>query len=285
MTHYLDTSAVRQFGGKLAELAQKYKFETSMLTIVELLSKSDEKASYPRCKSQIESLLKSKIPISEDMPDKLILTGFDYASMFDFQESRTPCLKKIINFLINSEDVESFIKLDSESGSSHPLEYWKIFDNTFSKQFDSTFKDDTKMLKMAFQKSKEQGGSKEIPLEVLEKGFQYFCEWFMDNRADINFAATVNGLAVRAANDLPGEHSVEVIYTSYNGKNSAYVDATSRYAMLIHKNGGSPGRNDGLDLAHFLYIKEGYALITNDTKMLQLSEKIGCPVKRPEEFL
>lgn len=287
MSYYLDTSAIRQIGAKLPELAQKTELKASVLGQMELLSRAGKEESYDRCKAQLHLLSKSGIQIDDNMPEKLTVWSFDYmVERTNFKDKRVPCLKKLVEFLLESSDCDDFKKRDEEANFSHPLEFWEIYDDEYGKSFNEAFVADTKMLREVFKDV--QSGEKDSPIvpgEILEQGFSSFCGWFMDNKGDVNFAATVNALAHVAANYISSPEAVAMIHDSYNGTNSAFVDAMSRLSMYTHMNGGSLGRNDALDLAHFLYVKEGSRLVTADVKMARLSASIGCPVYNPETLI
>jgi hypothetical protein len=47
----------------------------------------------------------------------------------------------------------------------------------------------------------------------------------------------------------------------------------------------TPGRNDALDLAHFLYLQEGMALATGDKKMAETATSVGFTVIAPADLL
>ena len=64
-----------------------------------------------------------------------------------------------------------------------------------------------------------------------------------------------------------------------------FVDAFSLGSMLDAGQMQTPGRNDALDLAHFLYIQSAMVLATGDTKMGETARGIGLVVILPPALL
>jgi hypothetical protein len=289
MSFYLDTNAIRKIGRNLSDVSKKVPVKVSVLGQIEILSRAS--ADFQRCQSQLSIIEKSGIQIDKDMPDKLLLNGFDYVdNLCSFVEDRVPCLDKVIATLINSQNWPEFSDAESKLQLSHPFEYFYEYDKDFGVEFNKGFIEETKIIRRAFELAKSGQAATLMPPEVLSGNFQNFCKWFLDKQELINESVTVNGLAQRAVSELQnfgikGNHSVGEIHDSYNGKNSAFVGAISRLTMFTHANGGQPGRNDALDLAHLLYIREGDLLVTSDAKMIGLANEIGLPVKSPEEVL
>ncbi|MBY0383671.1 hypothetical protein K2X05_00805 [bacterium] len=283
--YYLDTSALRVLSKDLPEL-KAHPVYISVLGLIEIISRvRHSEQDFTRCKSTLSSILKSGIKVDHRMPDQVLLSGFDLINKkYDFKEFRVDCLNKIIALTQECTSLEDFIKKEKilSEAIKHPLEYFEIYDKSFGENFSQSFDSETKIIREAFDRVKSGLEIDTIvPKEVLNGSFPDFCVWFLDTQELINESATVFALAQRAVSDLTGfGHSAESqdeIYESYNGKTSAFVAAYSRLTMYVHKNGGRPGRNDPLDMAHFLYIGEGSILISNDKKMLQISNEIKCP--------
>lgn len=289
--YYLDTSAIRVIGKDLVRLSQVVKIKISVLGIIEIISRArSSESDYLRCKSTLKTVMDSQLSIDYDMPDKVLLSGFDYINdRCNFKEFRVDCLNSVLKILLDSGDYNTFLTEQKALSVSHPLEYFEIYDQSFGEGFSESFDKETQIIKEAFRLVKEGKAENQIvPKEIIEGSFQNFCEWFMDEQELINESVTVNGLAQRGMKELAEAgllvEDVGLIHDSYNGCISAFVSAASRLTMYVHKNGGRPGRNDPLDLAHFLYIKEGDFLVSKDRKMLELSRLISCPCSEPESF-
>jgi phage terminase Nu1 subunit (DNA packaging protein) len=95
---------------------------------------------------------------------------------------------------------------------------------------------------------------------------------------DLMLYALASGLSQTLVNDS-SEEMLRAIFESYDHSIDAYIDAFAHYSTMKKGLGGSAGRNDGFDLAHFLYLVPGTALITEDTRMRDLARAIGWPVE------
>ena len=85
----------------------------------------------------------------------------------------------------------------------------------------------------------------------------------------MNESLTVWCLAQRSAKNIDQQDVEEVItdiYNSYNELNRVFVTAYSKSSLLNIGAQNLLGRNDANDLVHFLYVRDGFNLITEDKK-------------------
>ena len=136
----------------------------------------------------------------------------------------------------------------------------------------------------AFEKAKAGEVNTQVPPEILKAGFSKFCEWFSRECRTLNESITIHGIAVSVARDkakTPSEDLVARIYESYDHSIDGFVSAFSRVAMSPN----ALGRNDALDLAHLLFVRPDWILVTNDVKMHKSAVDSGINVVTAAELL
>ena len=73
--------------------------------------------------------------------------------------------------------------------------------------------------------------------------------------------------------DVRDEVPEEETFDAYNDRLDSFSRALSFAAMELLERGAQPGRNDMLDLAHFLYIPQGTRLATTDRRMRTIASQ------------
>lgn len=280
--YYLDSSSLMTGVNAIPGKTDKYVFTTSVLAIIERLSGAgkDDK-SFGRARSVFKMLNESKIQIDWKMPDYYLHSGFDYVNgRFQIVEERTPDLGKILKCLMDSKDRAEFIESEKKLQLKFPLEYFEIYDSSFGPNNPEKAKEEIEIVKQAFLLAKEGKYDSLVPEEVLQQGFAKFSEWFAEQNGVLNDSLTVWSLAQRTAKSCGLElidKNISEIYNSYNDKTRVFVTAYSKSSIRNIGAQNLPGRNDPIDLAHLLYLREGMHLVTEDKKMRQVAEAV--PVK------
>jgi hypothetical protein len=273
--YYLDTSAVRCLGNKIDELPARRPTFVSALVMMELLSgimKSQEE--YRRRRAAIRRCLAAGVKIAPHFPDTLLHMTFDYAPV---TELRTEALQKLLELAVATTTQEEFrLQLPTAEDPSFPFEYFETWDDGFGQQLVSTFADDNIALRRVFEEV--QADKKVTAMPIQGMTWVQFCDYFSSEQELLNKSITIRSLAQTYAPDYfaaPTKADVEAIYESYNGKADSFVAAFSRAVFECRRNMSQPGRNDALDLAHFLYLAPPIELISNDNKMLRLAGRLG----------
>ena len=88
----------------------------------------------------------------------------------------------------------------------------------------------------------------------------------LNERSVLNRSITIHALAVAAARAIDDRIPVGAIHDSYNGDLDVYVDAFSIASMKATGTLDTPGRNDGIDLNHLVYLRRCSVLVSEDVK-------------------
>jgi hypothetical protein len=71
----------------------------------------------------------------------------------------------------------------------------------------------------------------------------------------------------------------------YDGSIDCYLTAASLKSMERPATGTVPGRNDALDVAHFIYVSKESTVVTDDSRLSELAERVGLRAQRGQAFL
>jgi len=92
----------------------------------------------------------------------------------------------------------------------------------------------------------------------------------------LNQSMTIMSLASRAREFSGLTLPVNAIYDSYNFRANAYVWGASLSSARDLREKNSPGRNDGMDVLHFFYLRlKNTVLLSEDRKQRDLARQIG----------
>lgn len=274
---YLDTSVLRGLGHRSTK-ALEGKCYTSALALLELLagvSKDDN--SYTRRRAVIVAILNAPpTSVVWELPDTRLLMCFSYVrENCTTQELRIEPLRRILECVRANSNRAAFIRAEQALGLSFPIEFFEQLDREIGAEFRKSTEKGNSEIRAAFNAQPVDNNI--VPANILNGSFKDFCQWFRDKEKVLNFSTTVFGLARRVV-DLAPSLPVEKVHDSYNGSIDVFVNAFSFASMTKTANMDLPGRNDALDLAHFLFLADGDALATNDGGMASIAEAIGVPV-------
>lgn len=283
---YLDTSVIRARGNGLQRLADRASLRTSVLAVIELIQgvTSGEK-QYDLRSSSLRALMKSGVTIDWAMPEEIQVRCFsEITSRVSYRELRLDSLKGLVNAVIESSSLAGLqdrllaLKID------YPLDYFEQYDRGFGTSFINVVSSTNQTLNEAFAAARSGASSTLVPTEVIAAGRASFAQWFSSQLRPVNEAATVAGLARSAVatvgagvfgRELKEEEAVGLVHDSYDGTISAFVSAFSMRAMDYFAGLSAPARNDALDLAHFLYLREGDELVTDDVALGRVGRSVG----------
>jgi len=288
---YLDTSAVRAVGKRLAQL-HRPDLCTSALTIVELVAAAtSSEAELKRIRPGLEVLLTGS-PVSIDwrMPEAFQATSFAWMKEnCQMQERRLESLTKLGSLVVSSSSLTEFGERETAAKLQFPVDYWREFDFLFGKAYVESSRVTGLQLREAFERAKRgEGNIGLLGTAIQDMTYPAFCRWFAKEHSLVNRSATVHALAHRLAADMtsadPPDNLVAAIHDSYDGSIDVFVDAFSWRAMVDHGEGRTPGRNDALDLAHFLAIETNAVLSTGDRIMSETALASGLKVISPNQL-
>jgi hypothetical protein len=195
-------------------------------------------------------------------------------------------LRQILDALAVHDTREAFLKAEAELPIAYHLEFFEHFDDMFGEQFRTATDGLNRDMRAVFDDARQKP-SAVVPEAVRQGSFQAFCAWFRDKQPLVNRSITILALAQRAAGattSATDERFVSELYKSYDRSIERFVDAFSYSSMSMASDMSSPGRNDALDLAHVLYLKDETELATEDGKLRSIAVAIGVRVCGADEL-
>lgn len=278
-SYYADTSSIRRAGGGLASLLESGRLRTSVLVAIELLNGiTQSEKEFRRRRSGLRTLNRW---MEYRMPEQVIFSGFEaLVDEFDFIEKRLESLTFIINTLDQVDSLFDFRYALEDVMLDYPLAYFTSYDQIFERVFVPGSETELREIRRLFESADvhQVDPTGTIPREVLAGSFKRFCDWLLTDKISLNESLTLMALAKSAAGMViktPSEELINRVYTSYNDIGYPFLKALSVKStdlMCINSQGQ---RNDGMDLAHFLYLREGEILVSDDLAQRELAGRIG----------
>lgn len=269
---YLETSTVRALGGKIRNLKDDREYFTSALSLVELLSAAQgSDRSYRAAKQILLAIEERKIPIDWTLPEGKLGNSFDYLL---HKEMRASDLAKIAETLRESDDHASFLKKEQDANLKYGLGFLCHYDNSFGIQFTKATIAGNKDIKDTISKQK---GDSIFPQEELDLPIKDFCKLLNSKYFELNKSLSVWAIAGVMATwieDPVTDETTAKIYNSYNWQTERHIIAYTYYCTEKTGTQDQPGRNDHLDLSHFMYLGWDDILVSNDKDMITLGNTL-----------
>ena len=282
--YYLETSTLRFLGNRLNYLKSEYVYFTSALAFVELLSAAKEDDRSYRAAKNIFNLLHSKnVEIIWSLPEQRICETFDYLS---HEDDRIDSLKEVVAIVGRSATHSEFLIEAGKCNSAYDLEFISTYDNQYGVEFTKASIVGNKNIKAVHRKN---SGQSIFSAEELKLPLKEFCHLLNTKYFDLNKSLTVWAFAQTLSTWLevaPTEETIGKVYRSYNHKLHMFIVADTYYCTQMTGTQNHPGRNDFLDLSHFMYIDVQDVMVSNDVDVLTLANTFepGSGVK-PDEVV
>jgi hypothetical protein len=274
---YLDTSVLRGLGRRATKVLDQGCC-TSALALLELLAgvRKDDK-SYARRRAAILAVLDATPKsVIWELPDSRLTTCFALVrKTCTTIEQRIEPLRKLLDCVRLSPDRTAFAVCAEGLNLPFSIEFFEKLDGEFGVEFRKSTEKGNAEIREAFNRA--PAGGSIIPANIRTASFNEFCIWFRDQAALLNFSITVSGLARRVVEQVPSLPE-GAVHDSYDGSIDVFVNALSFVSMAMTANMDLPGRNDALDLAHFLFLEKGDTLATDDNKARAVAEAAGVRV-------
>jgi len=280
---YLDTSAVRGLGARLASVQRQRSVFTSVLTVIELVSGlTAGEHEYRRRRANILDLVRAGLRISWELPEGRIYQAFPFLGrIFKASENATGPLRSLMQRLEACPTLDLFEAVRCETTIKELLVWIDGYEERLSREFMEATNLGAGEVRRAFRAAPQEQLARLSRLGIrIDGSLADLCQSLVAHslNRDLMLYALASGLSQTLVNDS-SEEMLRAIFESYDHSIDAYIDAFAHYSTMKKGLGGSAGRNDGFDLAHFLYLVPGTALITEDTRMRDLARAIGWPVE------
>lgn len=296
-TVYLDTSSLRRAGRNLLKLNEKNKAKTSLESIYELLNGiRNDQDSFFRRRGTLRNIIDAKVHIDWRLPEAITLFSFNLTRCFEpelqalFLDQMELKIKQIIDAALSAEDLVQFMKITKDRNLCDALDKIESYDNNSSshwvKTFTEAFKDNKKIL------DEINAGLRPKDPDMPYSNLKEFGTWMLkEDKLNINRFMSLHAMAERAILIVRkfciSSYAVswKDILASYNKTIDCYIEALGFWHIYNYSNMHAPGRNDGTDVAHFLYVDRGLKFITEDSAQANIAKSIKMNTMSVDEYL
>lgn len=294
MTHkiYLDTSFCRAAGRSLKNLtlevqktAPSVQVCTSMLTLIELLPDADTTdQDYARRRSAIASIHDAGIEIIWRMPEAVFVNTFSVLrDTYALTENRDLWVGELVRIVLRSETASDYRAALSDSRLAQRLRVLRDYDNNFAARLAQITQEGNKQAREEFEQTtpEERRHAESLGLvRYTGDRFAEFVKSMIDTGATLAFGRIgLVQLALRLCRlDELDEQLQDKVDDSFNGAALLFLHALTALLDADLQNGSHPGRNDALDISHFLYLSPGDVLASTDKKMAAIAKTLPVRV-------
>ena len=284
-THYLDTSSLRFLGAKLCSVCSKQPCFASALALLELLNGIRSEEQFSVRASCIKAILSSGIDIDWTLPEQRLVTSF---ARLSFEDRRIEPLKQLVNCIARANSLEEFLLFITEEALIEQMEQFEEDDSHFGDQLRRA------TLASSIRGAFDESAKNHYPglgQKARKRLFPLFCGAMKGPLSPINISATVLAYAQRYAEDCNQditEVDIRDLYESYNGSADIFFSAYSYAAVTYEEKGLSVGKNDALDLHHFVYLTHGDVLVTEESAnkiIRRVADGIGLRAMSAKQLL
>lgn len=277
MGFYLDTSALRALKiHRLSRLARSGKFYTSALALGELaagLLKGEDE--YRRRRALLVGLSAMAFPIEPDFPPRRIRRAFpilgppsverrlhDLCRVAQLTAGAPTLTEFAASLSVEDEQLVRSFEEEDDALSAH----WTAESLTGDRLLGEMWK--------TFRAGEANFSTDGLP-ESGSLGD------YVRGLGPENEEATFLGITLGLAENYHVDH--EAVRENYTGTLAAYIKAMSLSEAWRAGGGSPPGRNEMVDLGHFLYLAPGDVLVANDHRMVRIARGIGWLAMRTSE--
>jgi hypothetical protein len=255
---------------------------TSVLTLIELvdgmIASQDE---YRRRRANLLDLEKAHIHIWWDLPEARFYQAFPFLeTVLAASENVIDPLRGLLKRVKTCASLDLFDPVLREPTTRDLLDWIGTYEERLSRNFIDAIRTGAGALRQVFQSTsaEQRDRARRLGLRV-DGSFSDFCHSLGAHplNRDLTLYTLVASLCGTWLEDS-SDDTLRAVFESYDNSIDAWVDAFAHYSSLKHSQGGSAGRNDGFDLAHFLYLTPGVTLITEDTGMRAVAQAVGWPI-------
>ena len=258
--YYLETNALYQLSRQLVtdnRVARAIAY-SSFLAIFELLSGMDS-GTYDIRKAVLRNVIESRIGINWDTPGERIAEAFSIIGVTDKLRGRLQRLSDIALKSSNYDELLMLSETDPDSVSLNSLASMELI-------VTQTPAEDIQQQITLLRRDMPKERIKEYR-DALESN-----QSFRDEQQRIGWETLLGRLAAIVASRMPGPPSHEnllKVLRSYSGRIQFFIQADAYRQEKSLTRAERPGKNDFIDISHFLYLERRDQIIVTDDRFLQ----------------
>lgn len=280
---YLETGALRSLGKSLEKLKELDRCYTSILSILELVSRATSSdADFKTIKPTLKRIKDLAIHLDCKRPEEKISDSYSQ-KMFDFKDSAMSDVLKCYEAVISTSTLNEYMEWEKTSGLKYKHDWIQYFDNDYTKVFIEGQIQGNLEVRKAFEKYQEDPQDGLFSDEELKLPFHEFILLFNsldrtlktgETLFDLNYSISVHSFTTWFLSQvgIEDEELHSKIYNSYNNNADVFMKAMAYYWAEKTSQMGQPSRNDLLDLYHFLYVTESNTIVSGDKFVIRFGE-------------
>lgn len=242
LKYYLDTNAVQSLGCKLCEISSKKGVYTSILSIMELVKSIKDEDSFRRKRGALLHLRQSSVLLDMLHPTYV----FNRAFKIDYEIHPIYwSFNRIVDVALESDDYRVFMDSLDKNDLIESFEGLKIIFKKSNEYFikNLSLYNETGNVADNKRSFEERWKGKENRRQRLYESINHYTKK-QSKRQSLPFDELLANY----------DHSLDIIMLT-----SCYYDEKKNYRKELAAN------NDGFDLQHLMYLREGCKLVTDDS--------------------
>lgn len=293
---YLDTSVLRKAGPRLREVVRRQTATTSLYAIYELLSEvRRDPRSFARRRGALRNIFDARVHIDWQCEEAIIISTFELTAplaasyMKMGRERIEQPIKRLVDLVMDANDLDALQKALRASSMEATLRRVEEYDESISSQWMSSISEGHRNSRQILDEI--NSGVRPKPPEMEYSTTKEFSELMLGPKRNLNKYISVRALAGRASQFIGRWHpegktiSFELLVPSFNGRADIYADALAVWLMTKYGNMGSPGRNDAMDLLHFMYAGSDTTILTEDAGQAEIAKAVCRATMTLDQYL
>lgn len=275
---YLDTGEIRRRARTLRGTRLAAASYTSSLTMIELLAKiRSSNQEFGLRRAALRAIFGAEIAIDWQMVDQKVYCSFPtLRPKVDVFEGRVAALRSLATMAAGAADRAEFSRLVRDN-CQEQLEYFEKYDEAIAAQYRDSAKALQQIGKSNYDPNSPFVAALGLPTSASHAEYVKAVQKSVLNRIITRGVFAYQACEYEGTDGKADRARFRHFFMEYDGSIDPYLLAFG-WRHIEHAIGRSPGRNDGLDIAHLQFLFPGAILATTDHSLAKLAEAVGIAV-------
>lgn len=279
---YLDTGVIRRRAPTLPGTPLAGAAYTSSLALIELLAglRSSDREFWLR-RAPLRAIIEANIAIDWQMADQKVLCAFpSLRPRVDIFDERVAALRRLVQLAVSADDRTVFREAVQRGGLLEELAYFEKYDRAIDEQYRATGEALQKIGKSNYDPTSPFRAALGLPDDASHAKYVRAVQKSVLNRIMTRGVFAYQACEFAGIDGKADRVSFRRFFEEYDGSLDPYLLGFGWW-HIEHAIGRTPGRNDGLDIAHLQYLFPEAILATTDRDLATLAEAVGISVYGP----
>lgn len=246
--------------------------------MIELLAKirsSDQEFSLRR--AALRAIFAAEIAIDWQMVDQKVYCSFPtLRPKADVIEERVAALRRLTEIAVGAADRADFSRLVRDE-LQEELEYFEKYDEAIALQYRDSAKSLQQIGKSNYDSHSPFVAALGLSADASHAKYVKAVQKSVLNRIITRGVFAYQACEYEGTDGKANRTRFRHFFMEYDGSIDPYLVAFG-WRHIEHAIGRSPGRNDGLDVAHLQFLFPGAILATTDHSLAKLAEAVGIAI-------